>query len=291
VPKVSRKMGTRSKGDERARLSGPSSGPRTREPAAAAAPETPRAADLGPGIKRASQAQAIDIILADALADDEGTGLGCLGSMRYGKTYFMDRVHKAMLEKGVAERLLVHDCKKAEPQFAGAVVSGWQDFVSRAAELEGEPVIVFHHPDLMARPTLQEVCEVALAMAQDKLRVVVCADEVYKGTNGFQGWLKPKADPDGSEPPALYPLIIREGGSQHLSHTWGTQVPQQLPTECKVLTRSVAIFHSEGLAAEAAMAHFRLGPEAPELLRKLGRGEFLLYCQGQDWDRTVYGPE
>ena len=85
------------------------------------------------------------------------------------------------------------------------------------------------------------------------------------------------------------PLIIREGGAQRISHTWGTQVPQQLPTECPVPTRSVACFHLEGLAADAVCDHFRLGDEAPEVLRGLERGEFLLFCQGRDWDRTIDG--
>ncbi len=239
-------------------------------------------------LKRQPQAAAIEVILEDAVRDNEGTGLGCVGSPRYGKTYFLQRVHQAMLDRGVADLIFIHDAKAAAPQFEGVVVRNLADFQRYSATLApnvSPSVVVFHHPDMFSRPTLQDVAQVAAAAAASRFKVCICADEVVKGTNGSRDWEKP-----GNGRPALYPLIIREGGAQRISHTWGTQVPQQLPTECRVLTRSVACFHLEGLAADAACDHFRLGDEAPEVLRGLERGEFLLFCQGRDWDRTIYGP-
>lgn len=239
-------------------------------------------------LKHLTHRDAIEIILDDAIRDNEGTGLGCVGSPRYGKTFFLQRVHAAMLDRGVADIVFVHDAKAAVPQFDGVVVRDLADFQRYSATLApnvSPSVVVFHHPNMFSRPSLQDVAQVAAAAAESRFRVCVCADEVVKGTNGSRDWEKP-----GNGRPALYPLIIREGGAQRISHTWGTQVPQQLPTECRVLTRSVACFHLEGLAADAACYHFRLGDEAPEVLRGLERGEFLLFCQGRDWDRTIYGP-
>ena len=237
-------------------------------------------------LRRSSSAAALRLCLEDAIQDREGTGVGTVGSPRYGKTYFLRRVHAAMLARGVADLVVIHDAKAAEPQFEGMVVKSLADFVSRAGAQGGvwPPTVVFHHANLLERPTVQEAASVAVAACEVGHKPCGCADEVVKATNGRQDWLKP------DEGPCFYPLIIREGGAQRISHTWGTQVPQQLPTECKVLTRTVAIFHCEGLAADAASEHFRLGSDGTDVLYRLERGQFVLFCQGRDWDRTIYGP-
>lgn len=242
-------------------------------------------------LKREPQEAALEIVFADALADNEGTVTGAVGSKRYGKTFWEMKVIDKALDLGVAEQVFIHDVKKSEPQYEGAPVASVDDWISRYDELSLEPVVVFHSGEIGSKPSLQDVCEVAREEAVDGKRVMVVADEVFKGTNGFGGWRLGPVDPSTKQPaPALFPENIREGTSQGTSTAFTTQRPQILPGECKDLPDTVAILHLEGLAADAACRHWRLEPAAfvRKLLTRLKRGEFLLYCDGMEWNRTIY---
>lgn len=246
----------------------------------------PRAAEETRALAHASTSRALEIFFEDAIADGEGFSVGCVGAPRFGKSYLLNQVIDAARTKGLADVVLIHDVKKAgKPQYEGAVCAGLDDFAANGERYANERVIVFNSTDWMRQPTLDEVCEVAMAIHDDGMSVLVVADEVYKGTNGFGQWL-----PGRDDKPALFPLFLREGTSQRISTAWTTQIPQELPTACKVLTRAVAQFHLESLAADAATEKFRLDADGPQVLRGLQRGEFVLYCQGREWDRTIYGP-
>lgn len=237
------------------------------------------------GLKRGTRAQAFAIVFEDALADGEGFTFGCVGAPRYGKTHLLKEVLDQARTKGIVERAFIHDTKKpGVPQYDGAICSGVEQFVADGGRFDAELVVVFNGPDFLVQPSVQDVCDVALASKQEGFAVAVVADEVYKATNGFGQFLEP------AEGPALFPLFLREGTSQRISTLWTTQIPQELPTACKVLTRCVAQFHLESLAADAATEKFRLDKDGPAVLRSLQRGEFVLFCQGREWDRTIYGP-
>ena len=263
--------------------------PRASAAAEAKAPRAPLVITDSKTILRGTHAQAVSLMLEAGEAEDEGVILGAVGIPRMGKTYLAVELLEAIRARGIADRVLVHDVKKTEPQYEGAPCANQLAFEDAAESYDAEPIIVFHAADWLHRPSLQEVCEVAKALAEEQERVLVIADEVFKGTNGHQDWLKPPKGPAG-ESPALFPLFMREGSSQHVSTLWTTQIPQQLPVECQVLTQAVAQFHLENLAADAATEKFRVGKDGPQILRSLGRGEFILYLQSRDWDRTIYGP-
>lgn len=262
------------------------------EAAKRAAPRSPKvqtqAAPPAPSVgalRRGTRAQALEIIFADAIADAEGFTFGCVGAPRYGKTHLLKEVLDQARTKGIVERAFIHDTKKpGVPQYDGAICSGVEQFVADGGRFDAELVVVFNGSDFLAQPSVQDVCDVALASKQEGFAVAVVADEVYKATNGYGQFLIP---PEGE---ALFPLFLREGTSQRISTLWTTQIPQELPTACKVLTRCVAQFHLESLAADAATEKFRLDKDGPAVLRSLQRGEFVLFCQGREWDRTIYGP-
>lgn len=242
-------------------------------------------------LNRAPQSAALKVVFANALLDKEGLASGAVGSMRFGKTYWLQRVLAHGFDLGVWARGFVHDAKKIVPQYEGPVLASADEWLEQVEKYEGDRVLVFNGGAWDKHPTGQEVCEVARAVADEGEAVVVVADEIYKLTNGWSQWLPGRDNPETGKPdPALFPAFMREGVSQKISALWSTQIPQTLPTECKVLSGTVALFHLEGLAADAACEHFRLGKEAPALLRSLERGQFLLFSQGQDWDRTIYGP-
>jgi len=257
-------------------------GKRAARPSQGAAPRPAEPA----AFNRSPRARALEVIFEDAIADGEGFSVGCVGAPRFGKTYLLKEIIDAARTKGLADVVLIHDVKKAgQPQYEGATCGGLAEFMASGDRYDAERVVVFNGADWLKQPTLQEVCEVAMAVHDGGQSVLVVADEVYKATNGY-GQFTP--GPDDAQP--LFPLFLREGTSQRISTAWTTQIPQELPTACKVLTRAVAQFHLESLAADAATEKFRLNADGPAVLRSLQRGEFVLYCQGREWDRTIYQP-
>ena len=240
-------------------------------------------------LARAPQSRAIELMLEESIRESMGFCVGAVGIPTYGKTYLMQKLLARSYEQGLWEIALIHDVKKAVPQYEGAPCASASAFLENAEAYENETSIVFHAATWDQKPPLQDVCEVGRAIAEGGKRIVVAADEVYKGTNGHQDWLK-GPPVDGVPQPALYPLFMREGTSQYISTPWTTQIPQQLPVECQSLSTAVAQFHLENLAADAATDKFRLDKDGPRVLRALQRGEFVLYLQGRDWDRTIYGP-
>lgn len=238
-------------------------------------------------IKRAPREVAERLIFEVAIEDREGTSTGALGACRYGKTTHLDRLIRLGIERGVFRSAVIHDVKKEAVQFAGEVCPSIDFWLEHPEVFEQSQRIVFHAGAWDPKPTIQDVAEVAQAIGQ--IEPVACvADEVFKGTNGRMDWLKGPKLEDGSYAPALFPEFLREGPSKRISPLWATQIPQQLPTECRVLSRTVALFHLEGLSAEAALDNFRLGQGAKEVLCRLNRGEFLLFYADHDWDRTIY---
>lgn len=246
-----------------------------------------------------SHRDALAIIFADAIADNEGTVFGAVGSQRYGKTYWLNEVLSRGFDLRIWERAFIHDVKRArEPQYEGEIFDTLDpvgDFAENPDAFD-VPICVFTKPAWNEKPSLQSVCEVGVAVAESGYATVTLSDEVFHGTNGHRDWLKGAEIRDGEGMPtgkfeeALFPWQMREGCSQRISSGYTTQIPQELPTECRVLSKSVANFQLEGLAADASEDHFRFGSEGRRLMDDLQRGQFLLFRQGKKWDRTIYGP-
>lgn len=227
----------------------------------------------------------------DTVADGGGAAIGACGAPQYGKTTLLKRVLDAMRAQGICQAVVIHDVKKAGiPQYEGAPCASLAEFMGSGDAYATESTIVFNGPDWRNPIPLQDVCEVGIAVHEGGTRVAVVADEIFKGTNGRGDFLKGPKGENNVEAPALFPLLMREGTSQGISTLWTTQIPQQLPTECKVLTQSVALFHLENLSADAACDKFRLDEHGRDVLESLQRGEFVIYRTGRNWDRTIYGP-
>lgn len=231
-------------------------------------------------------------MLAGAVEDGEGTALGCVGAPRFGKTDLLTGrpeapgLIDAMLTKGICDVVLIHDVKRAgQPQYDGVPCAGLAELMA-SPERYNTDRIVFNSTDWKAQPSLNEVCEVAMAAKDEGQSPLVVSDEVYNATNGYGGFLV-----EDGQKEALFARFLREGVSQRISTAWTTQNPQELPTVCKTLTRAVAQFHLENLAADAASDKFRLDEDGPRVLRQLQRGEFVVYVTGRDWNRTIYGPK
>jgi hypothetical protein len=242
-------------------------------------------------IVRHKHAQALELVFAEALAEDEGLVAGAVGVPRFGKTYWLNEVLAHGFAVSTWRQAFIHDVKKRVPQYEGAVAANAADWIARWDAFKGQARTVFHSAQWDEKPSLQDVCAVARVVAEEDIPLVVVADEIYNGTDGYRNWLPGPPDENGKPEPALCPWMMREGTSQRISTLWTTQIPQELPTQARTLSSSVAMFHLEGLAADAGCEHFRLEGDGPAILKSLRKGEFVLFLRNREWNRVVYEPE
>lgn len=239
----------------------------------------PEARRAGP--ERGTRAEALTLIFESAVRDGEGFRHGVLGSPRYGKTYHLQNVIEQAVASGVVDIALIHDAKRAEPQYVGCVRESLQDLLDWPPGPDDSRVIVLHPLPTTPEPrvSVEDTAALGLALAAGGQRVAVLADELYHGMRGRQTW-------SGSS----FPRILREGSSQGVSSGWTTQIPQSLPTEACDLSETMALFNLQGRSASYAVETFRLPPDAERILGQLGRGEFILVTSAAGWNGRIYGP-
>lgn len=233
-------------------------------------------------IKRASRADALEIIFATAVLEKEGFRHGVLGIPRRGKTYHLKEVTTEALERGICDWVFIHDCKRAEVQYDGNVRADVADLASRPLAPEDEPIVVFHgDPGNGVRADVEECSAFALRHGRAGNPTLMEVDELTHGLKSPRTWAVPNSS---------YGEIIREGSSQKVSSAWTTQFPQWVPSECLDFSETIAIFQLNGRSLSYIVEMLRLPPEAEAVIKNLKKGEFILYTMHGDWDETVYGP-
>jgi len=239
------------------------------------------------GPPRGTRAEALDLVFETAERDGEGIRHGALGMPRVGKTFHLKDVVDQVHERGIVSVSLIHDVKRAEPQYEGLVRSSPADLTARPPGEEDAPVIVFHPgAGELEVVSVEEVAQFGRKLGHQGTPTLVLIDELYAALKGRQTW-----DTEAGQKRSTTAWLFREGSSQRISVAWTTQVPQSLPTEAIDLSETVALFHLEGRSASYAAEAFRLPPEAVALLSKLDRGEFLLFSAHRGWDGKIYGPK
>lgn len=253
-------------------------------------PQVPRVAqraatgDLGrpAGLRRASRAEALDIIFATAEEEGEGFRHGALGIPRRGKTYHLKRVIDEARDRNICEWVFIHDNKRPEVQYDGNVRASVADLASRPLTAEEEMVVVFHADVANGhRADVEECAAFALRHGRAGNPTLFEVDELAHGLKSPRTWTVPNAS---------FSEIIREGSSQRVSSAWTTQFPQWLPPECLDFSETIAIFQLNGRSLSYIVDMLRLPPEAEATIKTLKRGEFILYTMHGEWDRTIYGP-
>lgn len=234
-------------------------------------------------VSRGTRAAALEIIFRTAIEDGEGFRHGALGAPRFGKTYHMIEVADQALDRGIAELLLIHDCKRLEVQYDAypeGVRADVADLQVRQIGPEDPPVVVFHgDPAANVKCSVEDVAALGLQQGRQGTPTLVLIDELYHGMKARQTWSGPS-----------FPEILREGSSQRVSSAWTTQIPQALPTEALDLTETVAIFNLKRRSLRYAVQMLDLEPEAVKVIPRLARGEFILITD-DGWDGVIYGPK
>jgi len=240
-------------------------------------------------VKRGTRTNALDIIFETAERDHEGFRHGALGAPRYGKTYHLIDVASQALDRGIADLLLLHDCKRLDVQYTEfgleVVRVDRADLQSRPLNPEDPPVVVFHGAPAEGRKCqVEEVAALGLEQGRAGTGTLVLIDELYRGMKARQTWAGPS-----------FAECLREGSSQRVSTAWTTQIPQSLPTEAMDLTETIAVFRLKRRSLRYARRMLELdadeeGARTVEIISALGRGEFILITD-DGWNGLVYGPK
>ena len=235
-----------------------------------------------PELRRATRAEALDIIFSTAEEEGEGFRTGALGIPRRGKTYHLKEVISEGLSRGICEWVFIHDNKRPEVQYDGDVRSSVADLAARPLRPEDETVVVFHADVANGhRADVEECAAFALRHGRAGNPTLFEVDELAHALKSPRTWAVPNSS---------FSEIIREGSSQRVSSAWTTQFPQWLPPELLDFSETIAIFQLNGRSLSYVVEMLRLPPEAEEVIKSLKKGEFILYTAHGDWDRTIYGP-
>ena len=239
-------------------------------------------------VTRGTRDQALEIIFRTAVEDDEGWRHGVLGAPRYGKTYHLKDVAEQSEARGLSELTLIHDCKRLDVQYEGAVRVDVEDLAARPLTEEDGATIVFHgNPAAGKKCSVEAVAALGLRQGRQGTSTAVLIDELMHGCKSRQTW----GDPATGESTGSFGEVLREGSSQRVSSAWTTQIPQTVPTEGLDCTESVAFFHLNGRCLRYVAKMFEMTPQMVDVIANLKRGEFLLVTIHDDWDGVIYGPK
>jgi hypothetical protein len=233
----------------------------------------PRAGGV-PQIRRAHGDAAIEIILEPTIVDGEGSRHLWLGRTRMGKTYANKQLVAALLARGYADLSIIHDVKLPTPQYEGCIRESAQAFAAQPPGADDSAHVVFRGT---VPPKVDDVAALSLQLARAGLRVALTIDELAKATTaGGREWEAPHMRE-----------ALSEGGALRLSVFTTTQIPQRLPTEALDLQGTIGIFAMDGRSLRY-LERMDILPEAHPVIPSLQRGEFVLWKNGEDWDRTIY---
>jgi energy-coupling factor transporter ATP-binding protein EcfA2 len=227
-----------------------------------------------------TQTQAIDLILKDASETGEGERIIILGASRKGKTTFAKLLSRAVLDKGIAQRLLIHDQKfPDQAQYEGAKVS--HESSLRQAYLQAQSIV------LREPLPAETAAHLAREAVEAKIKTCVFIDE-----GAFA--LKKNDDEEPIDRAWQGPDLAWmqcQGGACGVSSITLWQMPKQAPGSAIDNARIFVVFALGGRSLAYAKDLRIIPPEALETVIALGVGEFCVFLGDREWDQKVYGPK
>jgi hypothetical protein len=212
------------------------------------------------------------------LEHGDGFRHGALGAPGYGKTFHMNVVVDAALERGLVDVVLTHDVKGATPEFSGrcyvrvSETSGAELELARHAIYRGD---VRTDVDCHA----EDVALLGKRLAQrGDLRVLLNIGELDNClTDGGRSWEAPTVRWFSSQGRQLRGCL-----------TWTNQQPKRCPDEIFDQSTTIAFLHLDARSANYLGNTLLLDEAMVGTLPKLARGEFVLWVPGLEWNGKVY---
>ena len=226
-----------------------------------------------------TQAQGIEKILEEASETGEGERIVILGASRKGKTTLTKKIARAILDKGIAQRLLIHDQKFPDhQQYEGAKVN--TEAALRQAFLQAQSIV------LREPLPAETAAHLAREAVEAKIKTCVLIDE---------GAFALKKNDDGEPIDRAWqgPDLAWEqcqGGACGVSSISLWQMPKQAPGSAIDNARIFVVFALGGRSLMYAKDLRIIPIEAVETVIGLQPGEFCIFFGDREWDRIVYGP-
>ena len=233
------------------------------------------------GIVRATREDGIAAAIDPALMSAEGARILIYGRTRYGKSVFAQWLIAEMQRAAVCRTVLIHDTKYPDrPQYIGRCVSSVE---ALGKGIRAENWIVLRSPLTVADGALA-----ARALAEHGEPACLVVDETRRALGGAQKWM----DADGPEGPGRGPRnlewICLEGGGVGASLVLLVQRPRQLPGDAVDSAQVAVVFGLGGRSLAYLVDAGTVPRDAADTIRRLAPGEFCLFGDDQDWNRTVY---
>ncbi len=244
----------------------------------------PIEAATAPGsIIRRTREEGIAKILEPAAASGEGARLMFFGRTRMGKTALALSVLDAMAAKGIAQTFIVHDVKfPLIQQYPGTAVHTEQELeaaVAKSSMLVCRPPFPAALAAQHARKLIEESGE----------KTCLLIDETRRALGKNQAFVDDQA-PAGKGPgPKNFEWLLLESGGLGGSLVLLVQIPKRTPGEALDSSQYSVVLGTGGRSLRYLNTTAEIVPdEAVETVKALLPGEFCIFNDDTEWDRTIY---
>lgn len=233
-------------------------------------------------VTRRSREEGISKILEPAESAREGARLTIFGRTRFGKSAFAVSLLDEMLARGIASTAIVHDVKYPDrQQYVGAAVT---DQIGMVQELQTSSVVVCR-PPFPAESAAAWARELAADHGEP---TVLLVDETRRALGNAQRWVD-NSGPDGkANGPKNFEWLLLEGGGLRASLVLLVQIPRQLPGDAVDSAQFAVVFGLGGRSLNYLVQQGTVPAEAVDTVKALDKGEFCVFSDDEEWDRTIY---
>ena len=239
-------------------------------------------ATTAPGsVARSSREAGIAKLLEPAATAHEGARLNIFGRTRMGKSAFARSLLDEMFVRGICQTAIIHDPKyPTHQQYPGRAV---QDQAEMRAALMESSVVVCRD-----RFPASATAETARALVQDMGEpTVLLIDETRRVLGRNQAFIDDQAK--GGPGPKNFEWLLLEGGGLRASLVLLVQIPKRSPGEAMDSAQFSVVFGVGGRSLNYLVNTAEIVPiEARDVVKALQPGEFCIFSDDNDWDRTIY---
>jgi hypothetical protein len=226
-----------------------------------------------------TQAEGIATVLKDPKETGEGTRIIILGASRRGKSTLCKKLVQAILDEGIAERLIVHDQKYPDhAQYEGAKASDAATL--RQAFLQARSIVA------RGEIPAEDCARLTREGAEGQIKTCLLLDE---------GSFALKKNDDGEPIDRAWQggdlaWLQLQGGGVGASSVTLWQMPKQCPGSALDNASATICFALGGRSLAYTRDLRIIPPEAQETVIALQIGQFCVFFQDREWDQRTYGP-
>lgn len=215
-------------------------------------------------------------IITEPERKGEGFRLGALGNTGKGKTFFIRRfVLEHPLLNGIT---IIHDDSKRNAQYENHQRASYCVPNFQAAPDDARVVTIRGNAQANEWVEVDSVAGLALTMSRNNINTRLVVDELDRAiTPGGKEF-------EGTNLRSCFTV----GRALGLSVLWSTQAPQRAPREVIDQSTAIVLFQIGPRALNYLDDRLMFDGELLDVVPTLQVGEFVIYQQGMEWNRTIY---